>query len=79
MLLEIKVPVLPESVTEGTLGAWHKKVGDAVKESEHIVDLETDKVVLEIVATSAGVLTSIDIEEGATVTNNQILGKIDTA
>ncbi|MBL7001121.1 MAG: 2-oxoglutarate dehydrogenase complex dihydrolipoyllysine-residue succinyltransferase, partial [Gammaproteobacteria bacterium] len=46
---------------------------------EHIVDLETDKVVLEIVATSAGVLTSIDIEEGATVTNNQILGKIDTA
>jgi len=78
MLLEIKVPVLPESVTEGTLGAWHKKVGDVVKESEHIVDLETDKVVLEIVATSAGVLTSIDIEEGAIVTNNQILGTIDT-
>jgi 2-oxoglutarate dehydrogenase E2 component (dihydrolipoamide succinyltransferase) len=78
MLVEIKVPVLPESVTEGTLGAWHKQVGDTVKESEHIVDLETDKVVLEIVATSAGVITSIDMEEGATVTNNQILGKIDT-
>jgi len=78
MLIEIKVPVLPESVTEGTLGAWHKQVGDVVKESEHIVDLETDKVVLEIVATSSGVLTSIDMEEGAIVTNNQILGKIDT-
>ena len=78
MIVEIKVPVLPESVTEGTLGAWHKKVGDVVKQDENIVDLETDKVVLEIVATASGVLTSIDIEEGATVTNNQVLGKIDT-
>ncbi len=78
MLVEIKVPVLPESVTEGTLGAWHKKVGDAVKRDENIVDLETDKVVLEIVATHDGVLNSIDVEEGATVTNNQVLGKIDT-
>jgi len=78
MLVEIKVPVLPESVTEGTLGAWHKKVGDVVKRDENIVDLETDKVVLEIVATADGVLSSIDIEEGATVTNNQLLGKIDT-
>ena len=78
MLVEIKVPVLPESVTEGTLGAWHKQVGDVVKRDETIVDLETDKVVLEIVATADGVLSSIDIEEGATVTNNQVLGKIDT-
>lgn len=78
MLIEIKVPVLPESVTEGTLGAWHKQVGDTVKQDDNIVDLETDKVVLEIVATASGVLTSIEIEEGATVTNNQILGKIDT-
>lgn len=78
MLVEIKVPVLPESVTEGTLGGWHKQVGDTVKQDEIIVDLETDKVVLEIVATASGVLTSIDMEEGATVTNNQILGKIDT-
>jgi len=78
MLVEIKVPVLPESVTEGTLGAWHKKVGDVVKRDENIVDLETDKVVLEIVATADGVLSEIDIEEGATVTNNQLLGKIDT-
>ncbi len=78
MLVEIKVPVLPESVTEGTLGAWHKQVGDTVKRDEIIVDLETDKVVLEIVATASGVLTSIEMEEGAIVTNNQILGNIDT-
>lgn len=78
MLVEIKVPVLPESVTEGTLGAWHKKPGDMVKRDENIVDLETDKVVLEIVATASGVLTAIKIEEGATVTDNQVLGIIDT-
>ncbi|MCK4708799.1 MAG: E3 binding domain-containing protein, partial [Gammaproteobacteria bacterium] len=78
MLVEIKVPVLPESVTEGTLGAWHKQVGETVTQDDNIVDLETDKVVLEIVATASGVLTSIEIEEGATVTNNQILGRIDT-
>lgn len=78
MLVEIKVPVLPESVSEGTLGAWHKKIGDAVTQDENIVDLETDKVVLEIVATATGVLTSVEMEEGATVTNNQILGRIDT-
>ena len=77
MLVEIKAPVLPESVTEGTLGAWHKQVGDTVKQDDIIVDLETDKVVLEIVATASGVLTSIEMEEGATVTNNQILGRID--
>jgi 2-oxoglutarate dehydrogenase E2 component (dihydrolipoamide succinyltransferase) len=78
MLVEIKVPVLPESVTEGTLGAWHKQVGDSVKQDDIIVDLETDKVVLEIVATASGVITSIDKEEGDTVTNNQILAIIDT-
>ncbi len=78
MLVEIKVPVLPESVTEGTLGAWHKQVGDSVKQDDIIVDLETDKVVLEIVATSSGVITSIEKEEGDTVTNNQVLAIIDT-
>jgi 2-oxoglutarate dehydrogenase E2 component (dihydrolipoamide succinyltransferase) len=78
MLVEIKVPVLPESVTEGTLGAWHKQVGDSVKQDDIIVDLETDKVVLEIVATASGVITSIAKEEGDTVTNNQILAIIDT-
>lgn len=78
MLVEIKVPVLPESVSEGTLGAWHKKQGNVVKRDENIVDLETDKVVLEIVATASGVLSFIDMEEGAIVTSNQILGRIDT-
>lgn len=78
MLVEIKVPVLPESVTEGTLGAWHKQVGDSVKQDDIIVDLETDKVVLEIVATASGVITSIDKKEGDSVTNNQVLAIIDT-
>ncbi len=78
MLVEIKVPVLPESVTEGTLGAWHKQVGDSVKQDDIIVDLETDKVVLEIVATASGVITSIDKDEGESVTNNQVLAIIDT-
>lgn len=78
MLVEIKVPVLPESVAEGELGAWHKSVGDYVNQDDLIVELETDKVVLEILATTSGVLTSIELEEGAIVTNNQILGQIDT-
>ena len=78
MLVELKVPVLPESVTEGTLGEWHKKIGDAVAADEIVVDLETDKVVLEIVATSAGVLESIAHETGDTVKNNEVLGVINT-
>ncbi len=78
MIVEIKVPVLPESVAEGTLGAWHKKVGDPVQQDELLVELETDKVVLEIVATESGVLKSIDVEEGATVVSNQVIGSIDT-
>lgn len=77
MTTEIKVPVLPESVSEGTLGAWHKKEGDIIKLEDHLVDLETDKVVLEIMALSAGVLTKIQINEGETVTNDQVLGIID--
>lgn len=78
MLVELKVPVLPESVTEGTLGEWHKKIGDAVVADEIVVDLETDKVVLEIVATSAGVLESISHETGDTVKNDEVLGVINT-
>lgn len=78
MIVEIKVPVLPESVAEGTLGTWHKKVGDPVQQDELLVELETDKVVLEIVATESGVLKSIDVEEGATVVSNQVIGSIDT-
>ncbi len=78
MLVELKVPVLPESVTEGTLGEWHKIVGDTVVADEIVVDLETDKVVLEIVATGAGVLESIAYETGDTVKNDDVLGVINT-
>ena len=78
MQLELKVPVLPESVTEGTLGEWHKKIGDSIAVDENVVDLETDKVVLEIVSTSAGVLASIAFETGDTVKNEDVLGVINT-
>jgi len=78
MQVELKVPVLPESVTEGTLGEWHKKVGDSVAVDENVVDLETDKVVLEIVATNAGILQSIAFETGDTVKNEDVLGVINT-
>ncbi len=78
MQVEIKVPVLPESVAEGTLGDWHKQVGDSVSVEENIVDLETDKVVLEIVASSAGVIESIAFETGATVKTDDVLGIINT-
>jgi 2-oxoglutarate dehydrogenase E2 component (dihydrolipoamide succinyltransferase) len=78
MQVELKVPVLPESVTEGTLGEWHKKIGDSIAVDENVVDLETDKVVLEIVATTAGVLESISFETGDTVKDGQVLGVINT-
>ncbi len=78
MQVEIKVPVLPESVTEGTLGDWHKQVGDSVSVDENIVDLETDKVVLEIVASAEGVIESIGYESGDTVKNGDVLGVINT-
>ncbi len=78
MLVELKVPVLPDSVTEGTLGEWHKKVGDRVEVDENVVDLETDKVVLEIVATKAGVIESMAFETGDTVKNEDVLGVINT-
>lgn len=78
MQFELKVPVLPESVTEGTLGDWHKKVGDTVAVDENVVDLETDKVVLEIVAASAGVVESIAFESGDTVKDGDILAIINT-
>jgi 2-oxoglutarate dehydrogenase E2 component (dihydrolipoamide succinyltransferase) len=78
MKLEIKVPALPESVNEGTLGDWHKKIGDSIDMDENVVDLETDKVVLEIVSTSAGVLESIAYQTGDTVKDGDILGVIDT-
>ena len=73
MSIEIKVPALPESVTDATLVAWHKKEGDAVSRDENLVDLETDKVVLEVPAPSSGTLQEIRIADGTTVTSGQVL------
>ena len=73
---EIKVPVLPESITEATVAAWHKKPGDYVELDDVIVEIETDKVVLEVPAEEAGVLSEITAEEGETVSEQQILGLI---
>ena len=77
MATEIKVPVLPESVSDATIASWHKKVGDAVKRDENIVDLETDKVVLEVPSTVDGVIKELKFEEGATVTSSQVLAIIE--
>jgi len=79
MTVEIKVPVLPESVSDATVAAWHKSVGDAVAEGESLLDLETDKIMLEVPAPSAGVLTSILQQEGEVVVSGQALGALDTA
>jgi 2-oxoglutarate dehydrogenase E2 component (dihydrolipoamide succinyltransferase) len=73
MTIEIKVPALPESVTDATLVAWHKKAGDRVSRDENLVDLETDKVVLEVPAPADGVLQEIMVEDGATVTAGDVL------
>src|SRR3546814_7382309 len=77
MSTEIKVPILPESVSEATIAAWHKKVGDAVKRDENLVDLETDKVVLEVPSTVDGVIKELKFEEGATVTSQQVIAVIE--
>ena len=78
MIVEVNVPVFAESITEGTLLAWHKKIGEAVARDEILVDIETDKVVLEVPAPQAGVLLEIIVNEGDTVTSQQVLAKIDT-
>ena len=77
MATEIKVPVLPESVSDATIASWHKKAGDAVKRDENLVDLETDKVVLEVPSTVDGVLKEIRFEAGATVTSQQVIAVIE--
>ncbi len=77
MAIEIKVPVLPESVADATIAAWHKKVGDSIKRDENLVDLETDKVVLEVPAIEDGVITAIHFPVGATVTSGQVLAIIE--
>src|SRR5512142_2035684 len=77
MTIEVKVPVLPESVSDATIATWHKKAGDAVKRDENLVDLETDKVVLEVPAPADGVLKEIKQQTGATVTSQQLLAIIE--
>ena len=78
MAIEIKAPAFPESVADGTVATWHKQVGDAVKRDELIVDIETDKVVMEVLAEADGVLTEIIANEGDTVLSAQVLGLLDT-
>lgn len=73
MSIEIKVPALPESVSDATLVAWHKSVGEAVSRDENLVDLETDKVVLEVPAPASGVIEEIKVTDGTTVTAGEIL------
>lgn len=78
MRIEVKVPVLPESVTEATLLTWHKSAGDKVTRDENLVDIETDKVVLDVPAPDDGVLVEILKQEGDTVTAQELIGVIDT-
>jgi len=77
MTIEIKVPVLPESVSDATIAKWYKKPGDTVKRNENLVDIETDKVMLEVPATEDGVLKEIVQKEGATVKAQQVIGTMD--
>ena len=77
MSIEIKVPALPESVTDATLVAWHKKAGDSISRDENLVDLETDKVVLEVPAPASGTLKEIRVEDGATVNAGDVLAILE--
>jgi len=77
MTIEIKVPPLPESVSDATLVAWHKNVGEGVARDENLVDLETDKVVLEVPAPAAGTIAKIVVEDGATVVAGDVLAILE--
>ncbi|HET6806673.1 MAG TPA: 2-oxoglutarate dehydrogenase complex dihydrolipoyllysine-residue succinyltransferase [Frateuria sp.] len=77
MSIEVKVPVLPESVSDATIASWHKKVGDAVKRDENLVDLETDKVVLEVPSPVDGVLKEIRHQAGDTVNSQQVIAVLE--
>ncbi|HJS88570.1 MAG TPA: biotin/lipoyl-containing protein, partial [Steroidobacteraceae bacterium] len=77
MTTEIKVPQLPESITDATLVAWHKKPGDAVRRDENLADLETDKVVLEVPAPANGVLREVKVATGTVVTAGQLLALVE--
>ncbi|MFZ2302106.1 MAG: 2-oxoglutarate dehydrogenase complex dihydrolipoyllysine-residue succinyltransferase [Gallionella sp.] len=77
-LVEVKVPQLSESITEATLLTWHKQVGEAVAEGENLIDIETDKVVLELPASKSGVLSKIIKGDGAKVASEEVIAQIDT-
>src|ERR1700683_5172068 len=77
MTIEVRVPQLPESVADATLVSWHKQPGEAVARDENLVDLETDKVVLEVPAPMAGVISEIKFKDGATVTSGPLLALIE--
>lgn len=77
MSIEVKVPVLPESVSDAVIATWHKKVGDSVRRDENLIDLETDKVVLEVPSPVDGVLKEIKFAEGETVTSAQVIAVIE--
>jgi len=77
MTIEVRVPQLPESVADATLVSWHKRPGEAVARDENLVDLETDKVVLEVPAPGAGVISEIKFKDGTTVTSGQLLALIE--
>ena len=77
MAIEVKVPVLPESVSDATIATWHKKPGDAVKRDENLVDLETDKVVLEVPSPVDGVLKQIVKDSGSTVTSQELIALLE--
>src|SRR4051812_18996692 len=78
MLVEVKVPQLSESVSEATLVSWHKKEGDIIARDENLIDIETDKVVLETPAPNGGVIQSIKKQNGASVTSGEVIAVIDT-
>ena len=77
-ILEVKVPQLSESVAEATMLQWHKKVGESVARDENLIDIETDKVVLELPAPAAGVITQIIKGDGSTVVAGEVIAMIDT-
>lgn len=79
MTIELKAPTLPESVPDGTIAAWHKSAGDAVARDELLVDIETDKVVIEVVSPADGVLKEIYKQSGDTVTSHEAIGRIQPA
>ena len=79
MIIEVKVPQLSESVAEATLSAWHVKEGDAVTRDQNLIDIETDKVVLELPAPDSGVIVKIIKNNGELVASGEVIAQIDTA